>query len=143
MARYTTVVRSPMSQQEAFDYVADLRNFEDWDPGVKSSTQVVGESAGLGAEYDVELSTMTLRYKISEFREPERTKVEAHSPLLSSYDTIEVAETPDGSDIRYDAVIKLSGPLKLIDPLFALVFNRIGDKAAEGMVRMLNGTKVS
>ena len=38
MAKYVTTIRSPRSQQEAFDFMADLRNFEDWDPGVQSAT---------------------------------------------------------------------------------------------------------
>lgn len=143
MARYETTIQSPLSQQEAFDYMADMRNFEEWDPGVKSSTQVLGDAADLGAEYEVEMSAMTLRYKTTEFNFPARTKVEAHSSLLASFDTIEVTGTPTGSNVRYEAIIELTGPLKLLDPVFALAFNRIGDKAAAGMAKALKGTKVS
>ena len=40
MARYTVSVRTSMSPEEAFDYMADLRNFAEWDPGVVSSERV-------------------------------------------------------------------------------------------------------
>lgn len=143
MARYEAVVESPMSPGEAFTYMADLRNFEEWDPGVKSAEQVVGDGPGPGAEYDLKLALMTLRYATTEYTEPQHVKVEAHSKLLSSLDTIEITETGDGSSVRYDAVIQLHGPLKLLDPLFGLVFNRIGDKAARGMTDVLRGTKVA
>ncbi len=144
MASYETVIHSPMSPKAAFDYMADLRNFSEWDPGVKKATQVVMNGPALGAEYDLELAAMTLRYKTTEFDQPGHVKVEAHSSLLSSFDTVEVIESTDGGcDVRYEAIIELSGPLKLVDPLFGLLFNRIGDKAAAGMEKALNGSKVS
>ena len=36
MARYMTRVRTDMAPSEAFAYMADLRNFAEWDPGVTS-----------------------------------------------------------------------------------------------------------
>ena len=35
MARYTVSIRTDRSPEDAFDYVADLRNFAEWDPGVR------------------------------------------------------------------------------------------------------------
>ncbi|MDH3227231.1 MAG: SRPBCC family protein [Thermoleophilia bacterium] len=46
MGRYIATIRSPSSAERAFDYMADLRNFEEWDPGVRSSTLVAGTSQG-------------------------------------------------------------------------------------------------
>ncbi len=43
MARYTVTVRTPMSPEDAFDFLADLRNFEEWDPGVERAEQVEGD----------------------------------------------------------------------------------------------------
>lgn len=143
MARYETVVHTPRSPEDAFAYMADLRNFEQWDPGIESSTQVVGDGPGVGAEYDIEMSMMTLRYVTTEYDAPARVKVEAHSRLLSSFDTITVKARGSGSDVRYEAEIRLGGPLRLLDPLFNLVFQRIGDKASAGMARALDGYEIS
>jgi len=143
MARYTTTVATNWSADEAFDYMADLRNFEEWDPGVKSSKIVTGDTAGLDAEYDVTVGFTTLRYVTKEFQKPRRAVVEAKSPVLRSYDVIEIAETSNGCEVTYDAILELNGPLKLADPLLGLVFARIGDKASAGLVKALSGTKVS
>jgi hypothetical protein len=34
MARYVTTIPSSLTQEEAFAYMADLRNFAEWDAGV-------------------------------------------------------------------------------------------------------------
>ena len=44
MAKYVTSVRTQMSPESAFAYMADLRNFDEWDPGVSSVTQIDGDA---------------------------------------------------------------------------------------------------
>lgn len=39
MTRYQTKLRTPLSAEQAFAYMADLRNFAEWDPGVRRVTQ--------------------------------------------------------------------------------------------------------
>ena len=46
MAHYLVHVRTPMPPAEAFDYMADLRNFATWDPGVDRVDQVRGDGGG-------------------------------------------------------------------------------------------------
>lgn len=46
MARYTVQVSTPKPADEAFAYMADLRNFAQWDPGVKEVEQIHGAGAG-------------------------------------------------------------------------------------------------
>ena len=53
MARYVTRVRTHRSAEDAFAYLADMRSFAAWDPGVRRVAQVEGEGAGLGAVFDV------------------------------------------------------------------------------------------
>ena len=142
MARYVTTIESPWSVERAFGYMADLSNFQEWDPGVSSSRQVKGVEAGLGSEYDVAVSGTTLRYVVIEFAPARRVVAEAESTTLRSHDAIEVSSRDSGSAVTYDATVELKGPLKLLDPLFGLWFKRIGDKAAVGMADALEGTKV-
>lgn len=143
MARYTTTIRSPWPAQRAFAYMADLSNFEEWDPGVSSSTVVPGTGPGVGAQYDVKVTGTELRYEVLEHDAPRRTVAEATSKMLRSYDVITVTETATGCDVHYDATLELNGLLRLAEPLLGLMFTRIGDKAAAGMVEALEGTKVS
>ncbi|MFM7063143.1 MAG: SRPBCC family protein, partial [Actinomycetes bacterium] len=53
MARFVTSIASPMSPEDAFAYMADLRHFADWDPGVKRVAQVDGDGAGPDSSFDV------------------------------------------------------------------------------------------
>ena len=73
MTRYQTKLRTPLSAEQAFAYMADLRNFAEWDPGVRRVTQVEGTGGGTGAVFDVTLATKrenTLRYHTAVFDPP-------------------------------------------------------------------------
>lgn len=143
MAHYSTTVRTDWPADKAFSYMADLRNFAEWDPGVSTSELVVGAQPGPGAEYDVKVTGTELRYQTKEFEAPTRTVVEAKSRFLRSYDVIEVSPAEGGSDVLYDATLELNGFFKLADPILGVLFKRIGDRAAAGMEKALGGTKIS
>ena len=143
MAHYTTTVRSPWPADKAFDFVADLRNFEDWDPGVESSTLVEGDGPGVGTAYDVKVKAAELRYRTLAYDAPRKTVVEAKTTLLFSYDVIEVTPTDDGCDVTYDATFEVNGILgRVLNPVVGLFFNRIGDAAAEGLETALDGERI-
>lgn len=147
MARYVTRVRTPRSPEEAFAYLADLRRFADWDPGVRRVTQVAGEGAGPGAEFDVTVAgvgrDLTLRYRTVEYGPPSNLLVVARSALFVSEDRITVEPDGNGSVVTYDADLRLRGVLRLGDPMLRLAFGRIGDRAAAGLRRALDGEKVA
>ena len=141
MARYMTKVASPMAPEEAFAFVADLRRFAQWDPGVVRSVQVDGDGAGLGAAYEVTVSAvprdLALRYETRDFAPEARAVVVAESALFTSEDTITVEPWGAGSLVTYDADLRLRGPLAVFDLGLKLVFGRIGDRAAHGLRRAL------
>ena len=146
MAHYSTTVRTPMPPGEAFAYMADLRNFERWDPGVIAASQVVGDGPGADAEFDVRVRSvrgdLTLRYVTKRYEPPTSVLVEARSAMLTSTDLIEIAPDGAGSLVTYDATLTLNGVLRLFDPVLALTFRRIGDRAAAGLERALQGERV-
>ena len=142
MARYVTKVRTRRSVADAFAYMADLRNFAEWDPGVRNVVQVEGNGAGPGAVFDVTLSGRrgtTLRYRTVEYSEPSGLLVVADTSLLRSTDRITVRADGDATVVTFDADLSLKGPLQLAAPLLAVVFRRIGDRAAAGLRRVLDG----
>ncbi len=126
--------------------MADLSNFAEWDPGVEGVEQVQGDGPGPDAAFDVEVKglagSLTLRYHTTEYDPPDRVVARAQSRLLTSLDTITVRGDGDGSVVTYEAELKLNGLLSVADPLLGLSFKRIGDRAAAGMVRVLDGEKV-
>lgn len=138
MAHYATTVSTTWSADDAFTFMADLRNFADWDPGVKSSTQVRGDGPEPGAQFDVEVNGVgggtTLRYELVEFDAPNRVVARAESAMFTSVDEIVITDTGDGSvDVTYAAELTLNGILGLADPVLKIAFKRIGDKAAAGL----------
>ncbi len=147
MARYIVSVSSPMPVDEAFTYMADLRNFAEWDPGVIAVEQVKGDGAGADGVFDVTVKgvpkDLVLRYETTEYDPSTRVVARAESNLLTSLDRITIAPDDDGSIVTYDAELTLNGPLKLADPVLKLMFGRIGDRAATGLVKALSGTRLS
>ena len=141
MAKYTVSVESSKSVEEAFAYMADLRNFANWDPGVLTVTQVAGDGAGLGSRFDVAVKSVgggtVLRYETLEYDEPGNLLVEARNSKFTSIDRITVVAKGEGSMVTYSAELLLNGCLSPLNPLLGLVFNRIGDRAAVGLRRVL------
>lgn len=138
MARYVTTVRTSWSPEVAFAWMADLRNFAHWDPGVKRVVQVSGEGAAPDASFDVTVAgvgrDLVLRYETVEFDAPHQVLVVASNKLLTSEDRITVvAEDDGGCSVTYDADLRFSGVLRLGDPGLRLVFGKIGDRAAAGL----------
>ena len=141
MARYVTTVRSAKTPREAFAYMADLRNFAEWDPGVKAVRQVEGSGGGPDAVFDVTAVApgpdLTLRYVTEEHDAPHNLLVVARSSVFTSIDRITVEPDGTGSIITYDADLRLNGVLRIGDLGLRLVFGQIGNRAAAGLRRVL------
>jgi carbon monoxide dehydrogenase subunit G len=147
MAHYSTTIASPLPPDAAFTYMADLRNFADWDPGVRRVTQVDGEGGGEGATFDVVVPgpggrDMTLRYITTRYEPNATIQAEARSRLFTSIDRVDVVADGTGTKVTYDADLRLNGPLALLDPALKLLFKRIGDRAAAGLATALEGRPV-
>lgn len=147
MARYTTTVRSPRSPEDAFAYMADLRNFAHWDPGVTGVVQTTGDGGGPDSVFDVTVKSVgggtTLRYVTKRYAEPHTVTVEARSSMLTSIDRIDVAPDGAGCLVTYDAELKLNGVLGVFDLGLRIAFSRIGDRAAAGLERALDGERIT
>ena len=89
------------------------------------------------------IGDLTLTYDVTEYRSPTEVVVVAKSPWLTSVDRITVVADIDGSLVTYDAELTLGGIGGLLDPVLGLVFDRIGDKAADGLVDALDGERVT
>ena len=136
MATFTTTLATPLTPEEAFGYLADLRNLRDWDPGTEEVARVSG-SGEEGTEYAVKLSfgvRPVLRYRITEYESPRRIRFRASTAFLTSDDCVEVWPAASGGAIvRYDATLSLRGPLRLMDSGAGVFLRRLGAKAARGL----------
>jgi carbon monoxide dehydrogenase subunit G len=146
MARYVTKVRTPRSPEDAFEFMADLRNFEQWDPGVHKVTQFKGIGPGVDSEFDVTVASVgrdiKMRYRTTEFVSPTMVLVVAKTAMLTSTDRITIDADGSGSIVTYDAELCLRGVWKVFAPAMALSFRKIGDRAAAGLRTALDGTDV-
>ena len=141
MARYVTTVKTAKTPKEAFAYMADLRNFAEWDPGVKAVRQVRGSGGGSDSVFDVTVAgigrDLTLRYVTEEHDAPRKVVVVARSSVFTSIDRITVEPDGTGSVVTYDADLHLNGVLRVGDLGLRLMFGQIGDRAAAGLRRVL------
>ncbi len=146
MARYSTTIRTERAPDDAFAFMADLRNFEGWDPGVERAVQVTGDGGGSDASFDVVVDApgkgLTLRYVTTEYDAPRRVVVRAESRMFTSLDRIDVEPDGAGSLVTYDAELCLNGPLGVLDVVLRPIFDRIGRRADEGLQEALGGEKV-
>jgi carbon monoxide dehydrogenase subunit G len=138
MARFVdTVMTSTWSQEAAFAYMADARNFAEWDPGTEQVEQVHGDGGGRGAVFDVVARvgsrTTTLRYETTEWDPPRCVVLEASNAWMHLRDEIRVDHADGDTRVTYDAHITLRGPLKLLDGMLDRRFRQVGERAAAGL----------
>jgi carbon monoxide dehydrogenase subunit G len=142
MARFAdTVMTSTWSQDDAFAYMADARNFAEWDPGTERVEQVTGDGGGPDAVFDVTVElgsrTTTLRYTMTEWDPPHRVTLEASNSWMHLRDEITVDRVEADTLVTYDARITLRGPLKVFDRLLERKFQEVGARGAAGLQQRL------
>lgn len=137
MARHVITVQTSLNPEEAFDYMSDMRNFIDWDPGVSSAVMVGDGQVEKGSSFDLRASGADLTYVLVEFDRPKRVVAEANTPRVRSYDIIEVKAIDGGSEVTYDATLEVKGIFKIFSPIMALLFDRVVAQAEEGLRKAL------
>lgn len=141
MAKANGTVSSPLDSATVFARLADFSTTAQWDPGVVSAERLSEGPVELGARFSVTASFMgsksRLVYEITEFEPGRRVVLRGENARVVSVDVITVEPEGTGSKVTYDADLTLKGPLKLADPLLAIAFGRIADKALEGLASWL------
>jgi hypothetical protein len=137
MARYTASIETPRPPGETFAYLSDFSTTEEWDPGVVEAHRVGGGPVGEGAEFRVVAAFLgrkaALTYTIVEFEPDRAVTLRGENATVVSLDTITFDAADGGTRVTYDAGLALKGPLRIADPLLGLAFNRVGDRALEGL----------
>jgi Polyketide cyclase / dehydrase and lipid transport len=142
MARYRTTVHSRLDIDEAFAYLADFAHSAEWDPGVVEARRLTEAPIGLGTRFRVVASSLgrriPLEYEVTAYEPAERVELTAESAVIRSVDEITFTATATGTNVTYDAGLQGRGAFHLADPLLALAFRRIGDRARGGLQDALN-----
>ncbi len=134
-------VRVGASPEEAFAFLADFRNLPRWDVGIASASlaKPAGErEVEVGAEYKVVArflgQRVPMRYRVVRY-DAERGVAELHAktPTVIAKDFITVSERPGGAEIHWRAEFTMRGPLRLSEAVMRPVFQRLADKAMQGL----------
>ncbi len=144
MTRLQETIEVPKPRAEAFAYVADFANAQEWDPGVASAKKLTDGPLAVGTRYDVEVrtgpTTAHMEYVIQTLEAPDRVVLRGEGKLIEAIDDIQFADTDTGGTrITYVADIDFKGPLGLAEPLMKGRLERIGREAVEGMRKTLGG----
>ena len=141
MARYQSSIDTRWTPDEAFEYLSDLSTTAKWDPGVVQAERVEAGAIGVGTEFRLVAEFLgrktRLVYRIVEHEPPRAVTFVGENATVISRDRITFEAIATGTRVTYDADLRLKGPLRLADPLLALAFNRVGDRALTGLREVL------
>lgn len=137
MASYVASVDTERPPEAAFAYLSDFSTTEQWDPGVLEAERLGDGPIGEGTEFRLVAAFMgrrtTITYRIVEFDPPNAVTFRGENATVVSLDRITFEPSATGTHIVYDADLKLKGLMRIADPLLALAFKRVGDRALAGM----------
>ncbi|HEX6247470.1 MAG TPA: SRPBCC family protein [Nocardioidaceae bacterium] len=135
----TVTVNSPLD--EAFAYLSDFTNTEEWDAGTVSTTRVSGDG-GVGTTYrniskflgrEVEVT-----YVVERVVPGEVFALRGENSSMVAHDTMTFREVPRGTEVTYAATFDFKGVAKLVSPLTKPVFNKLFDDGAKGIREALD-----
>ncbi|GGU17598.1 SRPBCC family protein [Nocardioides albus] len=135
--RIDRTVETSAPAAEVFDFLADFTNTEHWDPGTVRTDRVAGDG-GVGTTYANTSRflgrTTELTYVVKAYEPGTRIVLRGENKTVVAHDTMTFVPTAaGGTSVRYVAEFDLKGMTKIVAPLLAPAFTRLGDTAAEQM----------
>jgi uncharacterized protein YndB with AHSA1/START domain len=147
MARYRATVETSQPSEEVFAYLSDFSTTAEWDPGVVEAQRLDPEVRP-GSRFRVVATFLGRRselvYTVTDYQPPRMIRLRGENRSVVSLDTIEVTDRiGGGAQVTYEADLTLKGALRLADPLLALAFKPVGDRALAGLRRKLSAPGAS
>jgi carbon monoxide dehydrogenase subunit G len=143
MAHYTASIETLRPLAETFAYLSDFSTTKQWDPGVVEAERLGDAPIGEGTEFRVVADFLgrkaALAYRIVEFAPGKAVALRGENATVVSLDRITFDPADGGTRVTYDADLALKGPLRIADPVLGLAFDRIGNRALEGLREALGG----
>jgi uncharacterized protein YbjT (DUF2867 family)/carbon monoxide dehydrogenase subunit G len=137
MAQYRASLDIQQPREDVFAYLSDFSTTREWDAGVVEAERVNGQAVGEGTEFRLVAEFLgrknELTYRIVEYDPPHAVTFLGENATVISRDRITFESTAAGTRVTYDADLALTGLLRFADPLLALAFNRVGDRALAGL----------
>jgi len=137
MAKYTATIATPRPIEEVFDYLSDFSNTREWDPGVVEAERLDDDPVAEGSEFRIVAEFLgrrnSLLYRVVEHDPPNVVTFRGVNGSVVSLDRLTFERFGAGTRVTYHADLTLKGPFKLADPVLALAFRRVGDRALAGL----------
>lgn len=142
MALYEAKIETPKSLEEAFDYVVDLRNLLEWDPGVSVANLTSEEPIKQGSTFHVSANGANIDYEMEIYNRPSNFTFCGKTRFFLSLDKISFEEENGKNIVTYLARLDLNGPAGIFDKFLAKKFKGICDAAGEGLAKALDGSVI-
>jgi dehydrogenase/reductase SDR family member 12 len=141
VTRLNERIRTSLPIEEAFAYLADFANSEEWDPGVDSARRVGDGPVGVGARYQLGVRqgdrVVPMEYRITQYEPPSRVVLVGSGSGIQATDEIRFEPKGDETVVDYTADIVLTGVLRLVQPFLGGTFRKIAENASDGIERTL------
>lgn len=141
MAYHVNTMRVPNSIEDAFEFLSNLANAQQWDPEVEEVRTLTPPPIGLGSKFDViarlSLWKMVLPYEIVVYEPPNRVMFMGEMRLFRYHDDIRFHATEQGTVITYSAHLHPKGILQLGAPIAQVVFSWISERVTERIEDLL------
>jgi hypothetical protein len=150
MATFRTSLWIPRLPADVFAFVSDFRNAPRWDPRTYAAVMVTAPPIGVGTRFELQGGLLTrsvhdelpaalrgnetLPYDIVEFEPPRVVAFRGETKTTRYHDRIQLSDENGGSRLVYDAELTLKGVLELAEPIFQLMFEKIGHDATQPIV---------
>lgn len=134
IVRTLTVARPPA---EVFAYLHDFTTTEEWDPGTLRTTRESGDG-GVGTRYHNVSRFLgretELTYVVEQVEPPRLFRLRGENATVVAHDTMTLTPTGSGgTEVTYRAEFAFKGAARLVAPLLAPAFRRLGDEAEVGL----------
>ena len=143
MARYSATIPSQWSIDQAFSYMSDFANARSWDPSVVAARRVDDDPLAVGSHFDLTVRfagrNTSLRYRITAFDPPRSVTFTSNTDALLSMDTLTFEPRSEGCVMHYSAELRFRGIAAVANPILALLFRRLGDRARDSLREILGG----
>ncbi|MGB0093405.1 MAG: SRPBCC family protein [Solirubrobacteraceae bacterium] len=141
IAHYRASIDIRQPREDVFAYLSDFSTTREWVPGVVEAERLNGQAVGEGTEFRLVAAFLgrknELTYRIVVYDPPHAVTFLGENATVVSWDRITFESTAEGTRVTYDADLALKGVLRIADPVLALAFNRVGDRALAGLRRTL------
>ncbi|TCC21734.1 SRPBCC family protein [Kribbella speibonae] len=122
--------------ERAFDYLADFRTTQEWDPGTVRTVLVAG-AGGEGTTYRntsrFNGRETELTYVVEEYARPDRIVLRGENRTIVARDTMTFRSEAHITRVTYRAEFQLKGLARLAEPFLRRSFEHLGEEAEEGL----------